>query len=204
MMSQRPDNSSNGRPREGSLFKREWFSNPVKRVPYEKLNLVRAWDLASASDPSNDPDYTVGLLMGSDRDTHMLYIINVIRGRFSPGERQQKISSTAVLDGTICHIQHPTRPGQCWQVRGASPGRPIARLSGFERARTGEQRESRNGSMASSSWLRRHGTGTLSTNYVRSRMGHMMIRSMRRRLLFVHWFAGLVSRPSACHLDSTH
>jgi len=97
--------------REGGLFKREWFSNPVKRVPYEKLSLVRAWDLASASDPSNDPDYTVGLLMGRDRDTHMLFIIDVIRGRFSPGERQRKIISTATLDGTACRIRIPQDPG---------------------------------------------------------------------------------------------
>ena len=97
--------------REGGLFKREWFSNPVKRVPYEKLSLVRAWDLASASDPSNDPDYTVGLLMGRDRDSRMLYIIDVIRGRFSPGERQQKISSTAILDGSACRIRIPQDPG---------------------------------------------------------------------------------------------
>jgi predicted phage terminase large subunit-like protein len=97
--------------REGGLFKREWFSNPVKRVPYEKLSLVRAWDLASASDPSNDPDYTVGLLMGRDRDSRMLYIIDVIRGRFSPGERQQKIISTAIGDGTACRIRIPQDPG---------------------------------------------------------------------------------------------
>jgi len=97
--------------REGGLFKRDWFNNPVKWAPYEQLNLVRAWDLASASDPSNDPDYTVGLLMGRDPDTHMLYILDVIRGRFSPGQREQKILSTAILDGTSCDIRIPQDPG---------------------------------------------------------------------------------------------
>jgi predicted phage terminase large subunit-like protein len=97
--------------REGGVFKREWFNNPVKRVPYDHLNLVRAWDLASTSDPSNDPDYTVGLLMGRDRDTKILYIIDVIRGRFSPGEREQKIISTAILDSTSCTIRVPQDPG---------------------------------------------------------------------------------------------
>jgi phage terminase large subunit-like protein len=57
--------------REGGLFKRAWFNNPVKLVPVDRLDLVRAWDLASASDPSNDPDYTVGLLMGRDRETRI-------------------------------------------------------------------------------------------------------------------------------------
>jgi hypothetical protein len=41
--------------REGGLFKREWFANPVKYVP-EGLQRVRSWDLASASDPKADPD----------------------------------------------------------------------------------------------------------------------------------------------------
>ncbi|MGB8632676.1 MAG: hypothetical protein WCD69_25420 [Xanthobacteraceae bacterium] len=41
----------------------------------------------------------------------MLYIIDVIRGRFSPGERQQKILSTADLDGTACHIRISQDPG---------------------------------------------------------------------------------------------
>jgi hypothetical protein len=49
--------------REGGLFKREWFANPVKFVP-EGLQLVRSWDLASASDTNADPDFSVGLLMG--------------------------------------------------------------------------------------------------------------------------------------------
>ena len=49
--------------------------------------------------------------MGRDRDTHLLFIIDVIRGRFSPGERQRKIISTATLDGTACRIRIPQDPG---------------------------------------------------------------------------------------------
>ncbi len=97
--------------REGGLFKRQWFNNPVKLAPEDRLDLVRAWDLASASDPSNDPDYTVGLLMGRDRQTGVLYIVDVIRGRFSPGEREQKIKSTAIFDGASCNIRIPQDPG---------------------------------------------------------------------------------------------
>jgi hypothetical protein len=88
--------------REGGLFKRQWFANLVKAVPWDHLTLVRAWDLASASDQTSDPDYTVGLLMGHDRDFKVFYIIDVIRGRFSPGQREQKILSTAQGDGTSC------------------------------------------------------------------------------------------------------
>jgi predicted phage terminase large subunit-like protein len=97
--------------REGGLFKRAWFNNPVKLVPWERLSLVRAWDLASAADPSSNPDYTVGLLMGRDRDNKMLYVIDVIRDRFSPGQREQKILATAMLDGESCAIRIPQDPG---------------------------------------------------------------------------------------------
>jgi predicted phage terminase large subunit-like protein len=98
--------------REGGLFKRERFANPVKFAPAEQhLELVRAWDLASASDPGDDPDYTVGLLMGRDCITNIIYIFDVIRGRFSPGQREQKIKSTASFDGRRCHIRIPQDPG---------------------------------------------------------------------------------------------
>jgi predicted phage terminase large subunit-like protein len=96
--------------REGGLFKREWFANPVKFAPLD-LELVRAWDLASAYDESNDPDYTVGLLMGHDPETQIFYILNVIRGRFTPGQREKTITSTAILDGHSCHIRIPQDPG---------------------------------------------------------------------------------------------
>jgi phage terminase large subunit-like protein len=57
--------------REGGLFKREWFANPVKFAP-EGLQLVRSWDLASASDTRADPDFSVGLLMGLHPQTDLL------------------------------------------------------------------------------------------------------------------------------------
>ena len=97
--------------REGGLFKRDWFSNPVRAPIWERLDLVRAWDLASASNSNSDPDYTVGVLMGRDRVTKILYVIDVIRGRFSPGEREQKILNTAQLDGAHCQIRIPQDPG---------------------------------------------------------------------------------------------
>ena len=97
--------------REGGLFKRHWFANPVKSLPRDYLTLVRAWDLASASEQSGDPDYTVGVLMGYDRDFKIFYVMDVIRGRFTPGEREEKIVSTARLDGTSCMIRIPQDPG---------------------------------------------------------------------------------------------
>ena len=49
--------------------------------------------------------------MGRDRNTHFLYILDVIRGRFNPGEREQKIIATARIDGPSCTIRVPQDPG---------------------------------------------------------------------------------------------
>jgi hypothetical protein len=96
--------------REGGLFKHEWFTNPVKFAP-EALQLVRAWDFASSVQLTNDPDWTVGLLMGLDPHTHLLYVLDVIRARLTPGQREQRVRSTALLDGDEVRIRIPQDPG---------------------------------------------------------------------------------------------
>ena len=96
--------------REGGLFRRDWFTNPVKFAP-ESLQLVRAWDFASSVQLTNDPDWTVGLLMGRNEVTDLIYIIDVIRARLSPGQREQRVKSTAILDGDEVRIRIPQDPG---------------------------------------------------------------------------------------------
>jgi predicted phage terminase large subunit-like protein len=96
--------------REGGLFKREWFANPVKFAP-DGLQLVRAWDFASSVQLTNDPDWTVGLLMGRHQPTDLIYIIDVIRARLSPGQREQRVKSTAIFDGDDVRIRIPQDPG---------------------------------------------------------------------------------------------
>jgi len=104
--------------REGGLFKREWFANPVKFAP-EGLQLVRSWDLASASDTHADPDFSVGLLMGLHPQTDLLYIIDVIRGRWSPAELENKLKATARWDGEETRIRIPQDPGQAGKFQAA-------------------------------------------------------------------------------------
>lgn len=96
--------------REGGLFKRMWFDNPVKFAP-QSLQLVRAWDFASSVIISNDPDWTVGLLMGINPNTQILYVVDVIRQRLTPGQRQQHVRSTAILDGPEVRVRIPQDPG---------------------------------------------------------------------------------------------
>jgi predicted phage terminase large subunit-like protein len=96
--------------REGGLFKREWFANPVKFAP-AGLQLVRAWDFASSVQLTNDPDWTVGLLMGQQDPTGLIYVLDVIRARLTPGQREQRVRSTAILDGDEVRIRIPQDPG---------------------------------------------------------------------------------------------
>jgi predicted phage terminase large subunit-like protein len=100
--------------REGGMFKREWFANPVHIVPESALaNRVRAWDLAGTEAVAKaDPDWTVGLLMAHDRLTGMFYIMDVIRFRASPGTVKARVKATAESDTRLCTIRLPRDPGQ--------------------------------------------------------------------------------------------
>lgn len=97
---------------EGSMFKREWFANPVKFVDRTRLQMVRAWDCAWTEDtPGRDPDYTVGVLMGRDMITRAIYVIDVVRGRYSPAQLENLVVSTAMIDGGQVMIRIPQDPG---------------------------------------------------------------------------------------------
>jgi phage terminase large subunit-like protein len=76
------------------------------------VQICRAWDLASIQEgASGDPDYTVGVKMGIDLNTDAIYVIDVVRARWSPGEIEQKINTVAALDGEKCMIRIPQDPG---------------------------------------------------------------------------------------------
>jgi predicted phage terminase large subunit-like protein len=99
--------------REGGLFKRAWFENKVRVLPEASLDhMVRAWDLAATSATGyNDSDYTVGVLMARDPKTGILYVADVIRGRWSPAQLWNQIEAAANVDGTTCKIRIPQDPG---------------------------------------------------------------------------------------------
>ena len=97
--------------REGGLFKREWFANPIGHEPYGLIK-CRAWDTAgTVAGHGLDPDYTVGVLLGIDPDDDHFYVLDVIRGRWSPGDVEMKIKSTAMCDGEKTRIYYPQAPG---------------------------------------------------------------------------------------------
>lgn len=100
----------NVRPTGGMFFKREYFE--VVNVPPRKTKKVRYWDRAATrKTETNDPDYTVGLLLEKDQD-NILYITNVIRLRESPLGVQNAIKNTAIQDGHSVRIGIEQDPGQ--------------------------------------------------------------------------------------------
>lgn len=103
---------------EGGLFKRDWFTNTLEvddRYAFaeaRQLQLVRAWDLAWTEEtPGSTPDYTVGVLMGRDPESHILYVLDVVRGRWSPGDLEREMLTVAKIDGYACSIRIPRDPG---------------------------------------------------------------------------------------------
>jgi len=81
----------------GGMFRREWFET-IERLPKELGLRVRAWDLAATT--GENSDFTVGVLMakGAGNDGGF-YILDIVRGRWSPANRDRVIRETAERDG---------------------------------------------------------------------------------------------------------
>lgn len=76
----------------GNLFDLSWF-NYIDSEPKIISMAVRAWDLAATS----DGDYTVGVLAVTD-GTKNVYLLDVVRGRWQTGMRNDIIRATAERD----------------------------------------------------------------------------------------------------------
>jgi predicted phage terminase large subunit-like protein len=87
---------------EGGLFKRKWFTDEdhlIETYPTNIIQKCRAWDLAATiAKKGTDPDYTVGLLLGKDRDNNA-YVLDVRRLRGSPQTVENEVLTCAKLDG---------------------------------------------------------------------------------------------------------
>ena len=82
----------NPQPLEGSMFKRSWFGIvKVAARPYGRV--VRYWDKAGTADGGT---FTVGVAMC--RVQGVTYVLDVQRGQWSVGERENTIKQTAYLD----------------------------------------------------------------------------------------------------------
>lgn len=85
---------------EGNLFKRHWFKLVPAR-PSDGFEWVRYWDRAATepSEANKDPDYTVGTLMGYNRDAGRFVVADVLRIRENPAGVERAIRRTAEQDG---------------------------------------------------------------------------------------------------------
>lgn len=116
----------NIRPTGGLFFKKQYFE--VREVLPRNLNFVRYWDRAATrKTETNDPDFTVGVKLGKDKDG-VFYVADVVRMQDSPLKVQQAIKNTAAQDGFMVRIGLEQDPGQA----GVSEVDQLIRyLSGF-------------------------------------------------------------------------
>jgi predicted phage terminase large subunit-like protein len=111
----------NPTPRTGDFFKvLRLVKIKANEVP-KMVRLVRGWDFAD----SLEGDYTVGVLIGMDRDGRY-YVLDVVRERYLTDERNRLVLSTAKRDGRLVRIFIPQDPGQAGKGQVFSMTRMLA------------------------------------------------------------------------------
>jgi len=115
-------------PVEGVLFKPERIT-PVDALP-AGLKFARGWDLAATAQlGTNDPDWTVGALVGRDT-AGVIYIADIVRLRGSPLDVERAIANTAARDraehGAGVSISLPQDPGQAGKAQAQAFVRMLA------------------------------------------------------------------------------
>ena len=115
-------------PREGNMFKREWF-RITEHLPHG-CKLVRYWDKAGTKDAGAS---STGILMAEKNGR--FYVVDMIKGHWSYSEREAVIESTTKSDyakyaqrATSYQIWTEQEPGSGGKE---SAERTVKRLSGF-------------------------------------------------------------------------
>jgi len=93
----------------GTVFKREWFGEPVDTVPSGQT--VRYWDMAATrkSKKSGDPDWTAGVKMCHANGIY--YVMDVYRIRDNPGETEKARRTITAQDGPGVKIREEQEGG---------------------------------------------------------------------------------------------
>ena len=110
-----------------ALFQSEWCA-VVDEVPAKLDHIARYWDLAATEKTEfNDPDWTVGIKLSSDRNGGY-WLFDMVRQRANPGDIERLLLDTAMQDGKRVRIGFGQDPGQA----GKSQAQHLVRtLSGF-------------------------------------------------------------------------
>lgn len=100
----------NIRPTAGMFFQRSFFE-VIDFLP-KNLTFVRYWDRAATKKTeTNDPDYTVGIKLGKDKNG-IFYVCDIVRLQESPLQVQNAIKNTSTADGVNVRIGIEQDPGQ--------------------------------------------------------------------------------------------
>lgn len=110
-------------PPAGGFFKPDNIEI-VDALPADIIKQVRAWDLASSE---NEGDWTTGPRMLKTKD-NIIYIADMVRGRWGPDGVERVIKQTAQMDGRKVLIRLPQDPGQAGKSQAKNF---ITMLSGF-------------------------------------------------------------------------
>lgn len=113
--------------RGGTFFRREWFE-VLDRLPSgTPIRRVRYWDLANSRKDS--ACYTSGVLMAKIGD--IVYVEDVIRGRWSPAERNEEMRKTAMGDATKAGFERTFFESPVFDTGKEARRAVIAKLAGF-------------------------------------------------------------------------
>lgn len=115
------------RPNAGLYFKRAWCA-VVDEVPAD-LEIVRYWDLAATEKTEfNDPDWTVGIKLGRDKNGGY-WLIDMVRTRANPGDVERLLLDTATQDGQRVRVGFGQDPGQAGKSQAFHLVRALSRFS---------------------------------------------------------------------------
>lgn len=91
---------ANPMPAEGNLFKREWFKQRVNKstVPKDCIR-IRYWDKAATDE--NGACRTAGVLMAYDKHYGLVYVEDVVVGRWTALKREEVMLATAKRDAIV-------------------------------------------------------------------------------------------------------
>lgn len=90
----------------GNIFKREWY--PVVHALPSHCQMIRYWDKAGTEGGTGC--FTAGVLMARSNEGRY-YVVDVIRGRWSAGQREAIIKQTAHIDGHNVDVWVEREPG---------------------------------------------------------------------------------------------
>ena len=113
-------------PREGGMFKRDWFAGKIIKAAQPGTVWVRHWDLAATKKVT--AARTAGVKLGRQPDGSFV-VGNVVKTQDEGNAIRQLVTFTAEMDGTDVRISLPQDPGQAGKVQKQDM---IAMLAGYK------------------------------------------------------------------------